>query len=103
MYKQVIKMNLFNKAKYYLKKIKDMCACFDKVASKALKMEQCNIPISENMEFADLIHSVGEELIQCGNKLQSSSVNICIAHHSTDSIQLSSIYHVSVHGHWADR
>ena len=24
------------KAKYYLKKIKDMCACFEKVASKAL-------------------------------------------------------------------
>ena len=27
------------KAKYYLKKIKDTCACFNKVASKVLKME----------------------------------------------------------------
>ena len=53
-------------------------------------MEQHNIPISENMEFADLIHSVGEESIQCGNKLQSSSVDIHMACHSTDSIQLSS-------------
>ena len=55
-------------------------------------MEQQNKPIAENMHFADLIHAVGNKLILCGNKLQSSSKDIHMAHHSTDgnSIQLSS-------------
>ena len=73
------------KAKYYLKKIKDMCACFDKVASKVLNMEQQNKQILENMHFADVIHSLGNELILCGNKLQKTSNNICMTHTSKES------------------
>ena len=78
------------KAKYYLKKIKDMCACFDKVASKVLKMEQWNKQILENMYFADVIHAVGNELILCGNKLQKTSNDIHMAHKESKSMELSS-------------
>ena len=70
------------KPKYYLKKIKDIK---DKVASKVLKMEQQNKQISENMHFADVIHAVGNKLILCGNKLQKTSKDICMACTSKES------------------
>ena len=61
-----------------------MCNYFDRVATKALRMEQQNKPIAENIHFADLINAVGNELIMCGKKLQDSSNEISMACHSTD-------------------
>ena len=78
------------KAKFYLKKIKEMCSCFDKVAAKALRLEQNNTrPIAENLQFADLISAVGHELVNCGKKLEDSSQRIHKARSATSTKQLS--------------
>ena len=78
------------KANYYLKKIKEMCNCFDKVVTKAFRMEQNNNgPISESIQFADLISAVGHELVTCGKRLQDSSQQIHMARSSTATNQLS--------------
>ena len=54
------------------------------LASKALRMEQQNKPMDENLNFADVIHSIGTELILCGNNLQSRSKDIHMVHHGAD-------------------
>ena len=37
------------------------------------------------MHFADVIHAVGNKLFLCGNKLQNTSNDICMAHTSKES------------------
>ena len=54
------------KTKYYLRKVRDLCACFNKVASRTLRMEQQNKPMEENIQFAQFINDVGCEHIEYG-------------------------------------